>query len=274
VGVDTHDVGSFRRVIGRTRLVRIVLAGGAIALVLAAAASAREPATTGQALVPQERVGVVVLDLSLSITDEDYGAIRSVLRRLVREDASIGLVIFSDVPYEAFPPGTPAAELKPLLRLLVAPRLGPAQNPWTQTFRAGTRISVAIELARAMLERDGVGSGRILLVSDLETAPDDVPALARAISDTERKGIELRVVPLAASSDAMALFEGLVGGDVVAGLAQTAAGDEPESGSSGVGLPITLLLLGLLVFLLLAAHERFSGRLALPRPTTVPEGSS
>jgi hypothetical protein len=125
-----------------------------------------------------------------------------------------------------------------------------------------------------MLERDDVASGSILLVSDLETAPDDVPALARTVSDVQRTGIDLRVVPLAASSDAMALFEGLVGGDVVAGLAQTAAGDEPDSESSGVGLPITLLLLGLLVFLLLAAHERFSGRLALPRPTTVPEGSS
>jgi hypothetical protein len=272
-GVDTHDVGAFRRVSGRTQLVRIVLAGGALALVFAAAASAREPATTGQALVPQDRVGVVVLDLSLSITDEDYGAIRSVLRRIVDEDASIGLVVFSDVPYEMFPPGTPAAELQPLLRLLVAPRLGPAQNPWTQTFRAGTRVSVAIDLARAMLERDEVGSGRILLVSDLETAPDDVPALARSISDVERKGIELRVVPLAPSSDALALFEGLVGGDVVAGLAETPAGDPQDAGSAGVGLPAALLVLGLLAFVLLAAHERFSGRLALPRPAPLEGGA-
>ena len=32
-----------------------------------------------------------------------------------------------------------------------------------------------------MLERDKVDAGSILLVSDLETAPDDVPALARTI---------------------------------------------------------------------------------------------
>jgi von Willebrand factor type A domain len=267
-GVDTHDVGAFRSVINRTQLVRVVLAGGALALVLAAAASAREPATTGSALVPQDRVGVVVLDLSLSITDEDYAAIRSVLRRLVAEDASIGLVAFSDVPYELFPPGTPAAELRPLLRLLVAPRLGPAQNPWTQTFRAGTRVSVAVDLARAMLERDEVGSGRILLVSDLETAPDDIPALARSISEVERSGIELRVVPLAPSSEALALFDDLVAGDVVAGFAQAPTSDQQDAGSTGVGLPIALLALGLLAFVLLAAHERFSGRLALPRPTT------
>lgn len=274
VGVDTHDVGAFRRIIGRTRLVRVVLAGGALVLILAAAASAREPATAEQALVPQDRVGVVVLDLSLSITDEDYGAIRGVLRRLVDEDASIGLVVFSDVPYELFPPGTPAAELRPLLRLLVAPRLGPAQNPWTQTFRAGTRVSVAIDLARSMLERDEVQSGRVLLVSDLETAPDDVPALARSISDVERQGIELRVVPLAPSRDALALFEGLVGGDVVAGFAHTQTDSAQDAASSGVGLPITLLVLGLLAFVALAAHERFSGRLGLPRPTSVEGGSA
>jgi hypothetical protein len=258
----------------RTQLVRVVLAGSALALVLAAAASAREPATTGNALVPQDRVGVVVLDLSLSITDEDYGAIRGVLRRLVEEDASIGLVVFSDIPYELFPPGTPAAELRPLLRLLVAPRLGPAQNPWTQTFRAGTRVSVAIDLARSRLVRDGVGSGRVLLVSDLETAPDDVPALARSISDTKQKGIDLRVVPLAPSSDALALFEGLVGGDVVAGFAQTRPGEEQDAGSAGVGLPRALLVLGLLAFVLLAAHERFAGQLALPRPAPVEGGAS
>ncbi|HUG65248.1 MAG TPA: vWA domain-containing protein [Gaiellaceae bacterium] len=267
IGVDTHDVGSFRAVVGRTGLIRLVLAGGALALVLAAVAAARDPATTERALIPQDRVGVVVLDLSLSITDEDYTAIRRTLRRLVAEEASIGLVVFSDVPYELLPPGTPAVELEPLLRLLVAPRLGPVQNPWTQTFRAGTRISVALELARSTLERDEVDSGSILLVSDLETAPEDVPALARTISDLDRGGIGLSVVPLAPSSDALNLFAGYVDEDAVDGFAQQAPnGEQPDAGTAGMKTPVTLLVLGLLAFALLAAHERFSGRLALPRP--------
>jgi hypothetical protein len=272
VGVDTHDVGALRSVVGRTGLVRLVLAGGAVALVLAAAATAREPATTEQALIPQDEVGVVVLDLSLSITDADYAAIRRTLRRLVAEEASIGLVVFSDVPYELLPPGTPASELRPFLRLLVAPRLGPVQNPWTQTFRAGTRISVALELARATLERDGVTSGSILLVSDLETAPEDVPALAQTIAGLDRADIRLGVVPLAPSSDAVSLFSGLIDDDALADFAQQApAEEEPVAGSSGVSLPVSLLVLGLLAFLALAAHERFSGRLALPRPRRVEE---
>ena len=266
VGVDSHDVGTLRSIVTRTNVIRLVLAGLALALVLAAAASARNPQTTEDALVPPDRVGVVVLDLSLSITDADYALIRRTLRRLVAEEASIGLVVFSDVPYELLPPGTPARELEPMLRLLVAPRLGPVRNPWTQAFRAGTRISVALELAKSLLERDGVASGSVLLVSDLETAPDDVPALARAIAGLDQAGIRLRVVPLAPSKDALSLFEGLLEEDAIAGFAQQSpSGEEPEARSSGVELPVWLLVLGGLAFLLLAAHERFAGRLALPR---------
>jgi hypothetical protein len=274
-GVATHDVRAFRNIITRTRVIRLILAGGALALVLAAAASARDPQTTERALIPQDRVGVVVLDLSLSITDDDYAAIRRTLRRIVAEEASIGLVVFSDVPYELLPPGTPAAELKPFLRLLATRRLGPAQNPWTQTFRAGTKISLALELAKSTLERDKVANGSILLVSDLETAPDDVPALARTIAGMDHAGIRLRVVPLAPSSDALSLFEGLLEEDAIAGFAQQTPTDtDPETGSTGVDIPVALLVLGALVFLFLAAHERFAGRLALPRARSAEGGTS
>jgi hypothetical protein len=250
----------------------VILAACAVALLLAAAASARNPDTTEQALIPDDRVGIVVLDLSLSITDDDYAKIRSTLRRLIAEEASIGLVVFSDVPYELLPAGTPAVELKPMLRLLVAPRLGPVQNPWTQTFRAGTKISVALELAKSILERDEIDSGSILLVSDLETAPDDVPDLARTIAGIEQAGIRLRVAPLAPSSDALRLFERSIEKDAIAGFAQqSSTGEEPETRSTGVDVPVELLALGALVFLLLAAHERFAGRLALPRPRRADE---
>ncbi|HEX4746906.1 MAG TPA: vWA domain-containing protein [Gaiellaceae bacterium] len=266
VGVDSHDIGALRSIVTRTNVIRLVLAGLALALVLAAAASARNPQAAEEALVPPDRVGVVVLDLSLSITDADYASIRRTLRRLVAEEASIGLVVFSDVPYELLPPGTPARELAPMMRLLVAPRLGPVRNPWTQTFRAGTRISVALELAKTLLERDDVAAGSVLLVSDLETAPDDVPALARAIAGLDQAGIRLRVVPLAPSNDALSLFQGLLEDDAISGFAQqTPSGVEPEARSSGVELPVWLLVFGAFAFLLLAAHERFAGRLALPR---------
>jgi hypothetical protein len=265
--VDTHDVRGLRPVIRRTGLIRLVLAGGALALVLAAAATARDPQTSEQPLVPPDRIGVVVLDLSLSITDDDYATIRRSLRRLVAEDASIGLVVFSDTPYELLPPGTPSSELKPVLRLLIAPRLGPVRNPWTQTFRAGTKISLALELAKSILERDEVANGSILLVSDLETAPDDVPALARTISGLDRADIRLRVVPLAPSGESLALFRGLLENDAVATLTQEGQGaTDAEAAPLGVDTPLAFLVLGVLVLGLLAAHERFSGRIALPHP--------
>ncbi len=274
-GVDTHDVRAFRSVITRTGIVRAILAGGALALVLAAAASARDPQTSDAALVPPDRIGVVVVDLSLSIADDQYVTIRRTLRRLVTEEASIGLVVFSDVPYELLPPGTPAAELRPLLRLLIARRLGPVQNPWTQTFTAGTRVSVALELAKSMLERDEVDAGSILLVSDLETAPDDVPSLARTIAGIDRAGIRLRIVPLAASSEALSLFEGLLEEDAIAGFAQQSPDAAEQDGRPArVEIPTSLLVLGALALLFLAAHERLAGRLALPRARHADGGAS
>ena len=263
--VDSHDVAGLRGVVRRTGVIRLVLAAAALALVLTAAATARNPRTSEQTLVPPDRIGVVVLDLSLSITDDDYATIRNTLRRLVAENASIGLAVFSDAPYELLPPGTSAKELQPILRLLVAPHLGPVRNPWTQTFRAGTRISSALDLAKSMLDRDQVANGSILLVSDLETAPDDVPALARTIDNIERAGIKLRVVPLAPSSDAVKLFSGLLEKDAVGALTHVTQSTKPDASATGVKTPFVFLILGLLVFLALAAHERFAGRIALPR---------
>jgi VWA domain-containing protein len=263
--VDSHDLGGLRGVIRRTGVVRLVLAVAALSLVLAAAATARDPKTSEQTLVPPDRIGVVVLDLSLSITDDDYATIRRTLRRLITENATIGLAVFSDAPYELLPPGTPAKELQPILRLLVAPRLGPVRNPWTQTFRAGTRISSALDLAKSILERDQVAKGSILLISDLETAPDDVPALARTIDGIEHAGIKLRVVPLGPSSDAVKLFSGLLEPDAVAALTRVSQTASPDASATGVETPVVFLVLGALAFLALAAHERFAGRIALPR---------
>ena len=149
-----------------------------------------------------------------------------------------------------------------MLRLLVPPRLGPAVNPWARTFRSGTQISSALELAKDMLERDGVESGSILLVSDLETAPDDVPALAGTIASLRKRDIDLRVSALAPSSDARLLFADFL--EEGAFDAPSAAGEEPARGREvASALPIALLVLGAFFFVALAAHERFAGRLEI-----------
>jgi hypothetical protein len=261
-GIDTHDVGAFPRPALRARVLRLSLATATLAIVVVAAATARGLDTREEGLLPSGTTGVVVIDLSLSIADEDYHALRRALRRLIAEDASIGLVVFSDVAYELLPPGTPASELRPILRLLVPPRLGTPVNPWTQTFRAGTRISTALELARGMLERDKVKAGSILLVSDLETAPDDVPAVARTVDALRRSSIELRVFGLAPSNDARVLFEGFL--DKGAFAAPEDEGEEAASETSVENrFPQLLILLGALFFVALAALERFGAGLAV-----------
>ncbi len=260
--VDTHDADAFPAAAWRTRILRLVFGAAALILVIASAASARGLESRERGLIPSGTTGVVVVDLSLSIADEDYEAVRRAFRRLVSENASIGLVVFSDVAYELLPPGTPASELRPMLRLLVSPRLGPPVNPWTQTFRAGTKISASLELARRMLERDGVRSGSILLVSDLETAPDDVPALTRTVGNIRQSSIQLRVLGLGPSTDAQLIFEGLLQEGAFESPAAGTEGAEIESETT-IRAPRTLLLLGTLFFLALAAHERFAGRLAI-----------
>jgi len=263
--VDSHDAGAFPSVARRTWALRIVLAGAAAALLLAAAASARDLETRKPGVLPSGTTGMVVIDLSLSIADEDYHEVRRVVRGLLEEDARIGLVVFSDVAYELLPPGTPASELRPMLRLLVPPKLGPAINPWTAAFRGGTRVSTALELARSILERDGVENASILLVSDLETAPDDVPTLVQTVDSIRRTNISLRVVGLAPSSDARTIFQGLLQQGEFRIPSEPALGEstgsEDEATSSA---PLALLVLGAFFFVALAAHERFAGRLALP----------
>ena len=263
-GISSHDVGELRRPILRSRILRGVLVVAAVALLAAAAASASDLESRERGLLPTGTVGVVVIDLSLSIAPEDYRIVRDALRRLVRENAPIGLVTFSDVAYELLPPGTPASELEPMLHVLVPPRSGVAINPWTQGFSAGTRVSTALALARDILERDQVENGSILLVSDLETAPDDVPQLARTVQGIKDSDIELKVVAISPSSDAQTVFGGLLQKDAFAAPLDS---DSPLPRASDVrsSLPTALLVLGGLLFLALALHERFGGRLALPR---------
>jgi hypothetical protein len=263
-GIASHDLGELRRPILRSRILRGVLVLAAVSLLAAAAASASDLDSRERGLLPSGTVGVVVVDLSLSIANEDYTIVRDAFRRLVDENAPIGLVVFSDVPYELLPPGTPASELKPMLRVLVPPRFGPPVNPWTTSFRAGTRVSTALDLARDILDRDEVENGSILLVSDLETAPDDVPMLARTVEAIRRSDYDLKVVAISPSSDARTIFEGLLQKDAFAAPLDS---DAPLPSASEVrsSLPTAVLVLGCLVFFALALHERFGGRLALPR---------
>lgn len=270
--IETLDAVALARLTRRGRVVRLALAAAAALILAAAAVAARSLDVRQRTLLPTGSTGVVVVDLSLSITDDDYRDVRRTLRRLVDADARIGLVIFSDVPYELLPPGTPSSELRPLLRVLQPPRADAPVHPWT-SFRLGTRISTALELAGEMLERERVERGSILLVSDLQTAPEDVIALTESIEDLRARSIPLRVVPLSPLSDGRLLFTRLLGPDAFV------ASPEPQQGrlrplrtNGDVPLPASILLLGAALLAVVAVHERLSARLALPRPADAAGG--
>ena len=186
--IDTHDTGSFRSAGLRTVALRVLFGGGAIVLLAAAVLSARQLDPADRGLLPTGTTGVVVLDLSLSILDDQSGVVRRTLQSLVDSDSPVGVVVFSDVPYELLPPGTPSRELRPIIRLLTPTGSGKVVSPWSDTFRAGTRISTALQLAEDMLEGDHVKDGSILLVSDLETSPDDVPDTAQRPALDQARG--------------------------------------------------------------------------------------
>jgi hypothetical protein len=271
--VYSHDALTLRVVSLRTRFLRVLLAVGSVALLVIATASARG-LNTGPPRLLSGSAGILVVDLSASIGEEDYGGIRRTVRRLIDEDASVGLVVFSDVGYELLPPGTPASELQPLLRLLVPRRetvddAGLPVNPWAQSFRAGTRISSALALARDILVRDKVKNGFILLASDLVTAPEDIPELARTLNMLRRQSIPIRVVALSPLRDGRSVFEGLLGKSALIEPSQLRSA-QPVWEKRRVELPTVFLVLGGLLFGVLAVHERFAGRLGLPHPQKRP----
>ena len=130
----------------RTRLIGLVLAASLLAAaVLAVFAS---PSQAGRKFLPAGTTGIVVLDVSSSVQPSTYYRIEHTLASIAATQCRLGLVLFSDVAYEALPPGTPAAELKPMLRFF-APQVGTdiarasannhelPRTPWDQWFSAG-----------------------------------------------------------------------------------------------------------------------------------------
>ena len=88
---------------------------------LAAAAAARHPGVRQPRALPVHSGDMIVLDLSASISSDTFSRIGETLRKLVATNGRYGLVVFSNVAYEALPPGTPASALRPLIRYFTVP---------------------------------------------------------------------------------------------------------------------------------------------------------
>jgi hypothetical protein len=194
-----------------------------------------------------------------------------VLQQLIDARTRIGLVAFSDIAYELLPPGSPSAELRPLLRYFVTtpPKPGPdpyPANPWSSNFSGGTQISSGLAVAHASLTRAGEPKGPILLVSDLDTAPDDVPRVALTFNQFKAEGVPFRIVAVTPRQDNLSLFQNLAGKNAfTAPVARTSNGSGAAGGSDRGHLPWGLIAIALLVLGALAANEHWCGRLPVPR---------
>ena len=255
----------------RTLLLRIALGVLLIGLVVAAVATGRSKAAADRGLVPGGVGGMLVLDVSRSIKPEANQTITQVLQQLIDAHTRIGLVAFSDIGYEMLPPGSPSAELQPLLRYFaaVAPKPGPdpyPPNPWTTSFSGGTQISSGLAVAHAALARAGQPKGPILLVSDLDTAPDDVPRVALTFNQFRAEGVPFRIVAVSPRTDNLSLFKNLAGpGAFTHPVQRTSGGIGQTEGAQGGHTPWLLIALALCVLAALAANEHWNGRLPVPR---------
>ena len=267
VPVPTADLDALAAAARRTQVTRLLLVLALLAVLAGAVlfASGLQSGETG--LLPAGRSGVVVLDLSRSVDPDALRRMGGVLRNLIRTNASVGLVVFSDVAYELLPPRTSARRLEPMLRFFTETNGRFPENPWAPTFRAGTRISQGLEIARTMLQTGHVRKGSILLVSDLGTSSGDIGRLTRDLVAFGKGTIPLRIVPLNPLKRDRDLFQRLLGRDAF--VASTNGGFAAASASaglrSGASVPVSLLVAGGALLLLLALNELWCGRLELPR---------
>lgn len=246
----------------RTTAVRIGLALAMCAALLLAFLVARSLDTRHAPLVPSGTTGMLVLDLSASVSE---GGLDATVEKLSSTDEKTGLVVFSDGAYELLPPGSPSRELSSLLRYFKERSDGTLpRNPWEE-FRGGTRISSGMEFARQVLHRERVTRGSIVLVSDLEIDPDEIARLSEVLALIRSEGFEVRVVPLFPSEEKRALVEQLVGSNAFVREPEQEELRTPEERSFTSSAPWLFLFVGVLLILLLTANEQVVTRLEVRR---------
>jgi hypothetical protein len=239
----------------RTRALRLLAAAVLVGAVVAAVLAGRHPQTTTLELLPSSSSGVVVLDLSASVSSDTYTEIGQTLDQLAASGGRYGLVVFSDTAYEALPPGSPARNLQPLARFFRATTAcrgcGAAfpTNPWTQSFSAGTSISSGLNLGRRVLQASSSPHPTLLLISDLDDDPGDLRLLPGAAAAITRARIPVRIVSLDAAPADQRLFQRLFAGDA---RIRPAARPGTRTVQPHTAFPLALVVLALLVALVLA----------------------
>jgi hypothetical protein len=215
--IEVSDFSSFAAAVRRSRWARLALVVLVAVLALAVVAIAPRRAAPAETLLPQGANGVVVVDVSASISWETYARIATTLERLRRNGGDAGLILFSDTAYQALPPGTPVAELGSFERFFrisrpTKPGLQPQppRSPWTSSFSAGTRISTGLSLALDVVRRGHIVRPVVILVSDLDDDAGDLESLTSVALAYRQLGIPIRVVGLNPSPEDAGYVERLL----------------------------------------------------------------
>jgi hypothetical protein len=262
------DARGFRAQAVATRVVLTALAAGAALAAIGVLLVSRFPHSQTLVLLPSHANVVIVLDLSASISSEDSSRIAGTLQVLSRSGDRVGLVVFSGDAYEALPSGTPAADLAPLLRYFTIPRKSAPGivpwypiNPWGSNFTGGTNIAagmeMAIDLAVAQRPRSAV-----LLVSDLDDDPSNLPALTAVGAVAQHDRVPVRIVGLHPFPANVKYFRSVFGRSarIVEGptLAQSTRREQTP-------FPWTLVTLAVAAAVALALREGWAPRLGWRR---------
>jgi hypothetical protein len=264
------EFGGLRTAIRRTTLQRLTLGLAAFCLLLGATLAALRLPTQGQGIV-HPRSGVVVLDMSRSISPGKMREIRKVLKSFASPTQRLGLAFFADTAYELLPPGTPGTAVRPLLRFFkLVPIPGtayvrPIGSPWDYSFRGGTQISQGLTVARQMLLRQGVRGEPVLLVSDLSDFQDDLSRLGREIAALKRDHFPLRIMQIAATAPNRQLFTRLAGRRAFTPLTSvTGSSSGPTRTTATSGIAVALIVIAIVLLAVLGLNEFWCGRLQVP----------
>jgi hypothetical protein len=255
------DAPALRPVAHRTFAARQLLALAVIGAVLAAVFVSRHPHTRTIVPLPAGGQTVLVLDLSASISSDTFSRIGGTLSALSRSGTRFGLVVFSDQAYEAMPPGTPSSDLAPLVRYFTLPNqktpgFAPSfpTNPWEATFTGGTKISAGLDLAHTIATA-GKRPATVVLVSDLDDDPGDIPRLASVLLAYRRDHVPMRIVGLDPSPADVALFGKLLSPAPVVAQAPLLSQAPPHDVTP---FPWTLVALSLLAAAALALRSSWA----------------
>ncbi len=265
------DAAALRGAARRTRLIRLALAALLVVLLGAAWLSASRLDVAENAFLAPGTSGIVVLDLSSSTESAPSRQTVRFFRRLAASDAHAGLVLFSDVAYEALPANARARELGSIVRFFDRPDLSRfvplgaqrqvnRRTPWSDAFRGGTRISTGLAMARQMLQGVHGSEKEVVLISDLDDSLFDVPQLARVLGLYRQEGIPLKI--MATEGARRGYFQQQLGASAFVSRATLQGGAQVQQRGALSGTsPAALVACTILVALALAANELWGARL-------------